>query len=116
MLLSRLILTAAFSLAALPALANDSPIPARPQPAEVLAAAASARTPLAVQSSPASSPSMWEVCRSLSTVTDSADSTYQWRMEAFRHLECVAQAVEQALSAAEDSEDGLLTLTREDLE
>lgn len=124
MLLSRLIVAGLFCLAALPAWASDAQLPARTQPAQVISAAATTAPLLAVQNAPATPAqpvagphsSMWEVCSTLAAAPDdSQDSTYRWRMEAFRQLECVVKAVEHALEGVH-GEDGTVTLTRADLE
>jgi hypothetical protein len=98
-----LILSAICLLLTVTTIANEAPVlESRPQRAEVLAAASGL---------PASA---W-AC-SAPEVTVPYNTEYYWRWEAYRQLDCSIEVIERAMKQSADSEEGTLTLTREELE
>jgi hypothetical protein len=91
-----------FALTA-PVLANEPAkvLESRPQSAGVVAATAGM-------------PTSAREC-SVPEVTVPYTETYYWRWTAYRELDCAIEAIERALKSAE-SEEGTVTLTREELE
>ena len=100
---TRLMLSALCLALTAPVLANEPAkvLESRPQSAEVLAAAAGM-------------PTNAREC-SVSEVTVPYNEEYYWRWTAYRELDCAIEAIERAMKSA-DSEEGTVTLTREELE
>jgi hypothetical protein len=86
-----------------PVVANEpAKVPeSRPRSAEVRAAAAGM-------------PTSARECR-VPAVTVPYNEEYYWRWTAYRELDCAIEAIERAMKSA-DSEEGTVTLTREELE
>ena len=86
-----------------PVLANEpaTVLESRPQSAEVLAAASG----IAMDARECTVPE----------VTVPYNEEYYWRWTAYRELDCAIEAIERAMKSA-DSEEGTVTLTREQLE
>ena len=56
-----------------------------------------------------------EVCRE-NVVAEPQDDSARWRWRAYRHLDCVMAVVDRALEDGRTSEEGVVTLSREELE
>jgi hypothetical protein len=86
-----------------PVLGNEpaTVLESRPQPPEVLAAASGLPT------------SAWKC--SAPEVTVPYNEEFYWRWMAHRELDCAIEAIERAMKSA-DSEEGTVTLRREELE
>ena len=98
-------MASAFCMAlVVPATASDTGlIEARPQRAEVLAAASG----LPVEA--------W-TCSADTVAQEPEDESTRWRWRAYRHIDCMTEFVEHALDTRVDAEDGTVTLTREELQ
>ena len=101
---TRVIVTALCLALTAPVLADEpaAVLKSRLQPGEVLAAAS--RLP----------PSAWEC--SAPEVTVPFNEEYYWRWTAYRELDCAIEAIERLIKTSADSEEGTVTLTREELE
>ena len=99
-----LIVTALCSvLGAMPAVADEGTVlPAKPQRAEVLAAASG--VPIEA----------W-TCRADAVTQEPEDDSVRWRWRAYRHLDCVIELVE-SLKARADGESGTAAVSREELD
>jgi hypothetical protein len=49
-------------------------------------------------------------------VTVPFNEEYYWRWTAYRELDCAIEAIERVITKNADSEEGTVTLTREELE
>jgi len=100
---TRVMLSALCLALTAPVLANEPAVlKSRLQSAEVLAAASGL---------PASA---WEC--SAPEVTVPFNEEYYWRWTAYRELDCAIEAIERVMKTSADSEEGTVTLTREELE
>jgi hypothetical protein len=82
-----------------------------------LAAATHAAVPALPADSDASSAA--QACRTDAMPDgDSQDSRWQWRLRAFRHLDCVTTLIDNVLAAAREDDEGSreVRMSREDLE
>jgi hypothetical protein len=100
---SRVMLSALCLALTAPVLANEPAkvLASRPQPAELLAA-------------PSVIPTSAKAC-SVPEVTVPSAEEYYWRWRAYRELDCAIEAIERAMKNA-GSEEGTVTVTREELE
>ena len=99
---TRVMLSALCLALTAPVLANEPAVlKSRSQSAEVRAAASG----LPASASECSAPE----------VTVPFNEEYYWRWTAYRELDCAIEAIERAMKSA-DSEEGTVTLTREELE
>jgi hypothetical protein len=100
---TRVMLSALCLALTAPVLANEPAgvLESRPQSAEVRAAASGTATGPRECSVP--------------EVTVPYTEEYFWRWTAYRELDCAIEAIERAMKSA-DSEEGTVTLTREELE
>ena len=100
---TRVMLSALCLALTAPVLANEPAVlKSRLQSAEVLAASSGL---------PASA---WEC--SAPEVTVPFNEEYYWRWTAYRELDCAIEAIERVMKKSADSEEGTVTLTREELE
>ena len=100
---TRVMLSAICLALTAPVLANEpaKALEARPQSAEVIAAASV-------------SPTSAREC-GVPEVTVPYTEEYYWRWMAYRELDCAIEAIDRAMKSA-DAEEGTVTLTREELE
>jgi hypothetical protein len=103
MLRTRVTLSALCLALTAPVLANQQAVPkSRSQSAELPAAASVLST------------SAWEC--SAPDVTVPFNEEYYWLLTAYRELDCAIEAVERVMKKSADSEEGTVTLSREELE
>jgi hypothetical protein len=86
-----------------PSASDETVIQARPQRAEVMAAASG----MPVEA--------W-TCAADSVAQEPDDESTRWRWRAYRHIDCLTTFVDHVMKTRVNGEEGTVTLSREELE